>query len=211
VLLYTEKRSLSSLNSLAFCFKVHFDKILKLYCLGLTDPLLHLSNREHWRQMLRGIFFEYFLIGYFLYLHFKWYPLYQPPLPSTYPITPSPASWGCYLTHPPTPTSPPWHSPTLGHWAFIGPRAAPPIDAQQGHPLLHMRLEPWVPPCVLLGWWFSPWELRGGGFVGWYCCSSYGVANPFSSFSPFSNSSHWGPHAQCNGWLQASTFVFDRL
>jgi hypothetical protein len=28
----------------------------------------------------------------------------------------------------------------------------------------------------------------GGGLVGWYC-SSYGVANPFNSFSPFSNSS----------------------
>jgi hypothetical protein len=27
-----------------------------------------------------------------------------------------------------------------------------------------MWLELWVPPCVLFGWWFSPWELwRGGG------------------------------------------------
>jgi hypothetical protein len=24
--------------------------------------------------------------------------------------------------------------------------------------MLHMQLE----PCVLFGWWFSPWELRGG-------------------------------------------------
>jgi hypothetical protein len=22
-----------------------------------------------------------------------------------------------------------------------------------------MQLEAWVPPCVLFGWWFSPWEL----------------------------------------------------
>jgi hypothetical protein len=22
-----------------------------------------------------------------------------------------------------------------------------------------MWLEPWAPPCVLLGWWFRPWEL----------------------------------------------------
>jgi hypothetical protein len=22
-----------------------------------------------------------------------------------------------------------------------------------------MRLEPWIPPCVLFGWWFSPWKL----------------------------------------------------
>jgi hypothetical protein len=24
-----------------------------------------------------------------------------------------------------------------------------------------MQLEPWVPPCVLFGWWFNPWELWG--------------------------------------------------
>ena len=43
------------------------------------------------------------------------------------------------------------HSPTLGHAAFIGPRASSPIDAQQSHPLLHMQMELWVPPCVLFG------------------------------------------------------------
>jgi hypothetical protein len=34
----------------------------------------------------------------------------------------------------------------------------PPTDDWQDHPLLHMQLEPWVPPCVLFGWWFSPWD-----------------------------------------------------
>jgi hypothetical protein len=63
------------------------------------------------------------------------------------------------LTSKPTPTSWPWHSPTLGHWAFTGPRTSPPIDDRLGHPLLHMQLEPWVPPCVIFGWWFSSWEL----------------------------------------------------
>jgi hypothetical protein len=24
-----------------------------------------------------------------------------------------------------------------------------------------MQLESWVPPCILFGWWFSPWELWG--------------------------------------------------
>jgi hypothetical protein len=24
-----------------------------------------------------------------------------------------------------------------------------------------MQSEPWVPPCVFFGWWFSPWELWG--------------------------------------------------
>jgi hypothetical protein len=47
----------------------------------------------------------------------------------------------------------------------------------------------WCPtkPCVFFGWWFSSWELWGI-VVGWYSCSSYGVANPFISFSPFYNS-----------------------
>jgi hypothetical protein len=52
----------------------------------------------------------------------------------------------------PTPTFWPWHSPTLEHIVFIGQRASPPNDAQLGHPLLHMQLEPWVLPCVLFGW-----------------------------------------------------------
>jgi hypothetical protein len=105
--------------------------------------------------------FQMFL-GNFIYLHFKCYPLSQFPLwnppilsPILLPL------WGYSLPHPPTPISLPWHSLTLGHWAFTGPRAFPPTDAQQGHPLLHMRLEPWVPPCVLFSWWFSPWELWG--------------------------------------------------
>jgi hypothetical protein len=62
-------------------------------------------------------------------------------------------------THPPTPTSLPSNSPTLGHQAFTGPKASSPIDARQGCPLLDIWLEPWVPPCVLLGWWLRPWEL----------------------------------------------------
>jgi hypothetical protein len=100
----------------------------------------------------------FLFIGYFLYLHFKCYPLSQshPPqkllTPSLLPLL----LWGCSPTHPPNPTSLP--SIPL-HWgiyrAFIGPRTSPPIDAWQGHPLLHMHLE----PCVLLGWWLSPWEL----------------------------------------------------
>jgi hypothetical protein len=74
------------------------------------------------------------------------------------PIPTSMLLWGCSPTYPPSPASPSWHSPTLGHRAFTGPRASSPTDAQQGHhPLLHMQLE----PCVLLSWWFSLWELWG--------------------------------------------------
>jgi hypothetical protein len=50
-----------------------------------------------------------------------------------------------------------------------------------------------------------------GGLVGWYSCSSYGDAHPFSSFSPFPGSSIGEPHAQSNGWLWSSASVFVRL
>ena len=58
------------------------------------------------------------------------------------------------------PVSPPEPS-TLGHNAFTGPRASSPADNKQCHPLLHMQLDPWVPPCILFGWWFRPWKLCG--------------------------------------------------
>ena len=70
-------------------------------------------------------------IRYFLYLHFKyyplsWFPLWKPPIPSLLLLLTS-----------------------------------PPIDESLRHPHihLHMQLEPWVPPCVFIGWWFSPREL----------------------------------------------------
>ena len=122
-------------------------------------------------------FFIFCFIGYFVYLHFKCYFLSQVPLqkiaiPSTFPCFYEDAS------HSLTPASLPSQSPTLrqdqGHHLIV---------AQQGHPLLHMHLEPWVPLCVLFGWWFSPWELWVQG--GWSGCLmllfSYGVADPLSS------------------------------
>jgi hypothetical protein len=95
-----------------------------------------------------------------LYLHFKcyplsWFPRCKPPIPSLLPLL----LWGWCPIHPCMPTSPPWHSLTLGHGAFTESRAYLPIDAQLDHHLLHMWLEPWISPCVLFGWWFSPWEL----------------------------------------------------
>jgi hypothetical protein len=82
------------------------------------------------------------------------------PVKTHYPITPPPASMSVF-PHPSTPAFLPSNYPPLGYWVFTGPKASPPIDAWPGHPLLHMWLEPWVPPCLLFGWWFSPWELWG--------------------------------------------------
>ena len=76
---------------------------------------------------------NFFFIGYFLYLHFKcyplsWFPLQKPPIPC--PLT--------LLTNPlllPGPAIPLYW---VGHMIFTRPRASPPIDGQLGHPLLHI-------------------------------------------------------------------------
>ena len=96
---------------------------------------------------LHFFFLISFLIVCFTYLHFKCYPLSRSPLrkphiPSSLPLI----LWGCSPTRPTTPAFLPWHYPTLGHGAFPGPRASLPTDVWQGHPLLHMWLEPWISP-----------------------------------------------------------------
>jgi hypothetical protein len=106
-----------------------------------------------------------FFIRYFLHLHFKCYP--------QSPICPVPT----LLPNPTTPAFWPWHSPVLGHMIFARPRASPPIDGQLGHPLLHMQLETQL------------W----GILVNSYCCSSYRVADSFSSLGTFSSSFIRGP------------------
>jgi hypothetical protein len=78
------------------------------------------------------------------------------------------------------PCSWPWHSPLLGHIIFARPRASPPNDSRLGHPLLHIQLE-----TQTRGW--------GGVLVSSYCCSTYRVAEPFSSLRTFSSSFIGGP------------------
>jgi hypothetical protein len=81
------------------------------------------------------------------------FPLLTVPLPC--PLLP-------YLS---TPHSLSWHSPTLGHRAFTRPRVSPLIDVPQGHHLLHMQLNPWVPPCVLFVGGLVP---GSSGATGWF-------------------------------------------
>jgi hypothetical protein len=109
-----------------------------------------------WGGGVRNFFFfsSIVFIRYFLYLHFKCYPLSWFPFWKSLPSLP-------LLINPPTFDSWPWHYPTLGHRAFIEQRASIPIDDLEGHPLLHMQLEPWVPPSVLFALWFNPWYLWG--------------------------------------------------
>jgi hypothetical protein len=72
-------------------------------------------------------------------------------LETPYPILIPPASMRVLL-HPPTHSRLPILAFPLGHKPPPGPRTTHPTNVQQGHPLPHMRPEPWVLPCVLFGW-----------------------------------------------------------
>ena len=86
---------------------------------------------------------------------------------------PSPA----LLPNPSTPASWPWHFPLLGNIIFIRPRASPPNDGWVAHLLLNMQLKTWALRVL----------------VSSYSCSSYRVADPFSSLGTFSSSSIGSP------------------
>jgi len=111
-----------------------------------------LRSKIEFLKLMKGIFeifhlFLNFLLD-FLNLRFKcyslfWFPRRKPlshSLPFFYKSIPLPIH--TTLTCPPT-------LPYTGDSTLAGPRASPSIGAQQGHPLLHMQLEPWVGPCSL--------------------------------------------------------------
>jgi len=114
--------------------------------------------------------------------------------PSTNPL--SHLLCGCSTTHPPLlPPHPGIPLPWGQGPALAGPRASPPIGAQQGHPLLHMQLEPRVCPCVLFRWWFSPWS------SGWLVLLFLWGCKILQLLPSFLQLLQWGPRSQFNVWL----------
>jgi hypothetical protein len=144
-------------------------------------------------EFASSIFFIYIFLFFYWILSLFTFQMCSPfqvsPLETPYSIVPPPASMSV-TPHPITPVFPPWHFSALRHGTLLGARTAPPTDVQQGHPLLHMQPEPWVPPYVLFGWWSSPRQALGReGLACWHCYSPHGTAIPLSSFSFFYNSS----------------------
>jgi hypothetical protein len=122
------------------------------------------------------------------------YPGFPSEKPLSYPPSPLLLLWGCFPTHPPTYSDlPALEFPYTGALSLHRTKGLSPTDARQSHPLLRMQLEPWfLHVYFLIGdlvTGSSDVCVWGGCLVGWYCCSSYGAANPFSFFSPFSNCS----------------------
>jgi len=112
---------------------------------------------------------------------------------------------GCTPTHSPTLASPPLHSSTLGYWAFTRPRTSPPIDAWQGHPLLHKQLEPWSLHVYSLVGGLVPGSSGGSG---WLILSFFLLGcNPLQLLQSFPELFHWGFCTQSDSWLYASSSV----
>ena len=108
----------------------------------LTISQILLLVKELWPfEISHSVIFFIFLNNWMFYvLTFQ--------MLSPFPPLSPPTHFPCFCEdatapfHPPTPTSTPWHSPTLGKQTFTGPRIFPPIDARLGYPLIHMQLEP---------------------------------------------------------------------
>ena len=104
--------------------------------------------------------FLFLFIRYFLYLQFKCFPLsrfplWNPPIPFSYPFLYEAAL-------PPTFSHPPALAvPCTGAPNSSGPKGSPPTDVQQDHPLSHMWPVTWVSPFVLFSFWSSSQELQG--------------------------------------------------
>jgi hypothetical protein len=123
----------------------------------------HLLNTDL-RASAIGVHFSFF-IRYFLYLHFKCYPESS--------LYPHPA----LFSYPPNLTSWLWHSPALGHIKFARPRG------------LSSQWWPTRPSSAT----YAAREWALGLLFSSYCCSTYRVADPFSSLGTFSSSSIGGP------------------
>ena len=98
-----------------------------------------------------------------------------------------------------------WHSPILGHRAFTGPRAFPPIDDLLGHPLLHLQLEPWVPPYVFLVGGLVPVSTEN--WLVHIDVPSMGFQTPSAPWV-FLWLLHWGMCALSNGWLSNGWLLY---
>jgi hypothetical protein len=122
------------------------------------------------------------------------YPTSAFPLPfACMGMLPHPSILSCLLLQ---------HPPTLGHHTFPGPRASPPIAVRQSHLLLHMYLEPWIPPGALLDWWsgfWKNWVVRPANVV---LPMRLQPPPPFQSFCQLPDQVPW---VQSDGWHQIST------
>ena len=138
-------------------------------------------------NIARIFFLKNYLLDIFLqmYLSHPWNSLFQYPPHASMRVFPHPPAYPLLPPYPYIPLD--WdiepsqdQEGLSSHWCPIRPSSATYVVWTMGI----CMYTPWL-MVMSLG------DLQG--LVGSYCCSSYGVENPFSSFSHFSNSSIGNP------------------
>jgi hypothetical protein len=141
-----------------------------LDCSTCSQPLRHVWSlcQPLCRRLLFYLFIEMIPFYWLFYLFtFQMLCPFLVSPPKTPYLIPLPSA---FMGGAPTPTH--WLLPHCSgvplHWAIKPSQDQWPLLLlmPQVHPLLHMHLEPWISPCVLFGWWFSPWKFWGGGWSG---------------------------------------------
>ena len=146
----------------------------KIIWVGMTDRTL-LKTLDTWDKGLQIPILTKLLQVYFLIFFYKIFSLYKFQISNAIPKVPYTLP-SALCPYPTTPTSWPWNSPVQGNIKFAIPRG---LSSQ---------------------WWQNrPYSAiyaardRSSGATGSYCCSTYTVADPFSSLGAFSSSSNGDP------------------
>jgi hypothetical protein len=111
---------------------------------------------RHFNQFCKLSTLSLSLINNSISFYLKWYPPSWLPFHNPqHPIHSLPIPFASLrvLSYPLTlacPSSLLQHPPTLRNQTSTGPKASPPTAVRQGHSLLHIYLEQWIPPCTLL-------------------------------------------------------------
>ena len=120
-----------------FCFSFWYHKNLNQLKMDSRYPdleflhTININNTLFLRTILSNLLHPHLFYCFLLFWIFSLFT-FQMLSPFLVPPQKTPSSHSstlALLTSPPTPTSWTWHSPTLGHRTFTGPRASSPIDS----------------------------------------------------------------------------------
>ena len=133
-----------------------------------------------------------FLPVFFSFISYWLFYLFTFQMLSSFPVSPLQTHFipspHCFYVGTLLPTYPlPLHHPSIPYAGALNlhrTKGLPSIDAIYGHPLLHMQLEPWVPPCVLFGWWFPAISKRHSHTVDFLVAWLLQSSQPFSRNVP---------------------------
>ena len=137
-----------------FMLQIYFFKCISSY-LSLNSCFIlrpQMSAREfsQWLKLVDAdILFIYISCN-----PLSWFSLLEAPIPSSLPVL----LYRCFHTHLLLPP----HPDISLHWGMEPLQDQRPLLSLMPDKAIHLlrrQMEPWILPCVLFGWWFSPCKL----------------------------------------------------